>query len=507
MSETPRDEAKPQGLLHDLKLGPAELEIALAKEVRRVLGQPKKKTLPQGMSLLIEHQPVEGIWFVHQGEVKLFRMVDGREIVFHQRTVGPVVGLLSLALQGEASYNAVAATDIEATYVSFTDLDVALKKSPVLLGYVNALLLRSFAQRQRRSAELHIEVNRLNRDIQAERDHLAEVLQNLKRTQTRLVESEKMATLGQLSAGVAHDLNNPVAAMQRSTEYLSDDLRKIAPDLPEGALFQSCMDENAERGSVSTREEREARKLLEEALGDTVFAKRLVKAGIYSAAEYEKYFNGLKGDAREARLRLMELASRVGGALRNMRSCSNRILDLVKSLKAYARADSDCEVDCDLNRCLSDTLLLFKHALKEVELVKVYGELPTINCYSGELNQVWTNLISNALEAMENKGRLEIRSEPFPAGGVAIHIIDSGPGIPDERIEQIFDLNFSTKKGQINFGLGIGLSICKQIVTRNGGHIEVDSRPGYTDFVVVLPENPPERRSSTAVVPDTKDLE
>ena len=279
-----------------------------------------------------------------------------------------------------------------------------------------------------------------------------------------------------------------------------DDLESLAPQLENGELFHAVLDKSIHRGFVSTREERDARGVLEAKVGDAGLAKRLIKAGVLSAEDYDSYFNSLKGNALEQCMLTVEFAARVGGSIRNMRSCSGRIIDLVKSLKAYARADLECQVDCDLNQCLSDTLLLFEHALRGVELIKTFGELPRIDCYSGELNQVWTNLISNALEAMESDGILEIRSESYPNGGVAIHIIDNGPGIPEDKIDKIFDLHFSTKKGQVNFGMGIGLSICKQIVSRNGGHIDVESRPGYTAFVVVLPPKPPARSRSTAVV-------
>ena len=197
-------------LIENLRLSQDELEAAIADEFALVLDNPQRKTLAEGFSLLIEHQPVEGIWLVHHGDVRLFRMIDGEEIVFHLRTVGPVIGLLALALHGKASYNAVASSEVEASYISFTDLDEALKKSARLQGFLTALLIHSFATRQLRSAELNVEVVQLNRALQKERDHLAQVLRDLRNTQTRLVESEKMATLGQLSAGVAHDLNNPV---------------------------------------------------------------------------------------------------------------------------------------------------------------------------------------------------------------------------------------------------------------------------------------------------------
>ena len=121
------------------------------------------------------------------------------------------------------------------------------------------------------------------------------------------------------------------------------------------------------------------------------------------------------------------------------------------------------------------------------EVVRQYGDLPKIQCRPGELNQVWTNLVSNAVEAMDSKGTLTVQTDAPDPKLVRVRITDTGAGIPPANLPHIFDMNFTTKRGQAQFGLGMGLVICRQIVTRHGGTITVESRPGHTCFTVELP--------------------
>ncbi len=130
---------------------------------------------------------------------------------------------------------------------------------------------------------------------------------------------------------------------------------------------------------------------------------------------------------------------------------------------------------------------MFHHAMREVELTKRYGDLPTIECHAGELIQVWTNLVSNALHAMDEKGELRVETDVLDAENVRVRITDSGPGISAENLARVFEPNFTTKDGRVSFGLGIGLAICYEIVVRHGGTIEMASKPGCTCVTVVLP--------------------
>jgi two-component system, NtrC family, sensor kinase len=174
-------------------------------------------------------------------------------------------------------------------------------------------------------------------------------------------------------------------------------------------------------------------------------------------------------------------------SLRNLRSGSERIAGIVKSLRSYARADREPLEEVDLHELLEDTLLLFGSRLRDVEVTREYAQLPLIQGHPAQLNQVWTNLIGNALDAIRDTGRLTIKTQALDSARVAVHIIDNGPGIAPEHRERLFDLNFTTKHGGAAFGLGMGLLICRQIVHQHGGTIGLDSQPGRTSANVILP--------------------
>ncbi|MEW6281513.1 MAG: ATP-binding protein, partial [Candidatus Eremiobacterota bacterium] len=137
----------------------------------------------------------------------------------------------------------------------------------------------------------------------------------------------------------------------------------------------------------------------------------------------------------------------------------------------------------DVTRGLEDTLLVHSHELGGIQLVRDYAPVPAILAFPAELNQVWSNLVANAVAAMKGHGRLTLQVGEAE-GAVRVVVADSGPGIPPDHLARIFERGFTTRSG----GLGLGLSISRSIVERHGGRIEVDSQPGHTEFRVWLPE-------------------
>ena len=241
------------------------------------------------------------------------------------------------------------------------------------------------------------------------------------------------------------------------------------------------------RPPISTSEQRQLRAALTEELDDGNLARRLVSIGLTTAEAYRHHFAGISKEQHEARLMEMERHYQIGNALRNVRSCSERITGLVGSLKSYARPDTDISHDVDLHKGIDETLLLFGHELRGVAVEKDYGDLPHIACRAGEITQVWTNLISNALRIMCEPAELSIKTDQPDPLHVRVQVTDNGPGIPEEDQKKIFGVNFTTRQGDADFGLGLGLPICRDIVHRHGGQIEVESAPGRTCFSVLLP--------------------
>ena len=172
--------------------------------------------------------------------------------------------------------------------------------------------------------------------------------------------------------------------------------------------------------------------------------------------------------------------------VRDIKICIGRITELVKALKSYARLDNKTLAYTNLQQDLNDTLIILNNKLKRAITVhKEFDSVEQVYCYADQLNQVWTNLIHNAIQAMRGEGDIYLRLKKWSEDEVAIEVEDTGPGIPDEVLPNIFEHYFTTKsKGE---GTGLGLSISKEIVERHKGRLEVESIPGKTCFRTILP--------------------
>jgi len=380
-----------------------------------------------------------------------------------------------------------AKTDLSFIEVGLSDLDGALESNPKLTAHFLSVLLRSMARRNRRSAELQTLVRELVDELAEERDRLQETLDELRRTQGRLIESEKLATLGQLAAGIGHELNNPAAAISRAADYVRTDAEALARALPNGSSLVTMLRAGYHPAPRSTADERAARRTLSKAINDDALAARLVRIGIVDDHAYRTAI----ADTADPEARLDELESyyRLGSSLRTIASSADRIAALVKSVKAYARPDASWADNVDVHSGIEESLLLLGHETHDVTIERTYGELPPIAGAPGELNQVWTNLFTNALEAMEGKGTIEIITSRDGKGFVEVEVVDSGHGIDQAHLEQVFEPSFTTRQGHVEFGLGLGLQIARDVVHRHSGTIAVASQPGRTCFTVKLPVN------------------
>jgi len=475
-----------------LNLSDEEIEDGLISELDFQLNSPPRLSIEPGVTLFEEEQQLNGIWILLDGQVELYRKVNGEKIIFHSRTAGRILGLIALARNSRAVFSCVAKTPLKLLRVTNRELDMALQKSESLRNLLISVLLHSMGRRSKRLIELQEQVLKLNKGIAAEHEQVVQTLEELQKAQAMLVESEKMATLGQLSAGVAHELNNPVAAIIRASDFVHKDLLALSNQMTDGHGMQEILDRSFNTESVSTRDQRAKRKELTAEINDSELAERMVKIGIHSVAEYGQLTKDVSGSAQE-QLEKLELYHQIGSSLRNINSCAERISGIVQSLRSYIHADSPDNGCISIQRGLDDTLLLFSNRLRNVTIEKDYTDMPDIMANAGELNQVWTNIISNALDAMHNEGTLTIRTQSNNDETVTVGIIDNGPGISAENIKKIFELRFTTRQGRVDFGLGLGLSITKNIITRHGGSIDVTSEPGRTEFSVTLPiEGPSE---------------
>lgn len=322
---------------------------------------------------------------------------------------------------------------------------------------------------------------------------------------TALVRSEKLATLGRLSAGMAHELNNPASAATRGAEQLTAAVERTDRLLVElGALgldgrgadtLTTLLDTAVTRARTPdpldalTRSDREAD--LEDRLEGDGYAEPWDLAGpLVGMGLTIDDVDMLATTFDDARLRrVLSLAASTFTTftlLAQIGHGSRRISEIVKALKDYSYMDRAPVQDLDVHEGLDNTLVMLQAKLKTgVEVTRDYDEhLPRIEALGSELNQVWTNLVDNAIDAMEGSGRLEIHTRG-ENDGIIVEIVDDGPGIAAEDVANIFDPFFTTKgPGK---GTGLGLNIVFNIVRGSGGRIEVDSEPGRTVFAVHLP--------------------
>lgn len=429
--------------------------------------------------LTVEGEDNRFLWLIIEGEAALYKkdeLGQQREVVRHSK--GNIVGGMSF-VTGEPSFStAITLTQTRVIKLDKDSFAQVMHSNNTLLPLFTNLLLRHFNRRLQRSITNKIK--------------LQQTLESLESAHQQLIEKEKMAMLGQLVAGVAHELNNPIAAILRSIETLSEHLDQILENssLPESNKGTDVLAHSKLAKPLSTAQERQLVKHLTSTIDDRALAKKAVRLNL---SQDSAVLDTLKDSpiAGKELLNDLEHYHYVGNSIRSIQVCSKRIADMVKSLKSYAREDEEVRHYADIHEGLEDTLVIFENRLKHHQLEKHYDtELPPLLCQSLSLQQVWTNLLSNALDALSERGKVSITTSQQTQGNdtfLVVEISDTGHGIAKEDISTIFNPNFTTKK-EGNFGLGIGLSISQQIVSAHQGFILVESEVGsHTHMQVWLP--------------------
>jgi len=325
----------------------------------------------------------------------------------------------------------------------------------------------------------------------------------IRETTRREQQRDRLASLGKLSAGLAHELNNPASAAKRATSQLRDVLKKIrdashelgSRDL---SVAQKAEIENLETAFVQSNEvppdaltisdlEEQIDSLLRSHGQNDLWqmAADLARKNIKPEA-LESLFAIL--DAETARAALVRIAASVEVAtlLNEIESGTSRISDLVRAIKEYTYMDQTPLQNVDIVKSLETTLTILNHKLKHgVVVERDYQKIPLlVNSFGSELNQVWTNLIDNAIDAMGGEGKLRVRTYRQD-DSVVVEITDDGPVIAPEVQAHIFEPFFTTKG--VGEGTGLGLDTVMRIVKKHRGDIQVSSKPGQTSFQVWLP--------------------
>ncbi len=347
----------------------------------------------------------------------------------------------------------------------------------------------------------HLHLRNLQEDLQEKNKELEQTLQELQRTQTQLINSEKMAALGQLVAGIAHELNTPFGAIRASVDMIANfvqkglfDLYKFMEYLPQEKheVFWDIVNISEQKNIyISTKEMRSNRKKLAQLLKDNdihnyqEIADMLADMRIDNLADFLPLLKEAQG------LKLFQKAYEIS----NLKSSTNTIITateksakVIYALKVYNNKGSSKKL-CQGNIIdgIETVLTLYTNSWKRgINMIRIFPEnLPQTWFYPDDLHQVWIHLIQNALQAMNYQGTLAIKISLQEEKNIWVEFTDSGVGISPEILPLIFEPFFSTKSS--GEGSGLGLNIVKKIIDKHHGKIEVESEPGQTTFRIILP--------------------
>ncbi|WP_027891925.1 sensor histidine kinase [Calidithermus chliarophilus] len=442
----------------------------LEEDLARLCRMAEEVRLPAGQVLFVEGSLADRAYVLYEGELEIVKHLDGREVLIDvQHVPGTVIGEMAL---------------LEETTRLAT---VRASRDSVLLGLS------------------HREVNELfNLNPGAAKIMLRTLMGRWRALETQVRLSEKMVQLGTFTAGIAHELNNPAAAVLRGAGQLQElldaairahaALERLGLSQQQQARVEALERQVRERVAsplaldpLSRSDREEELEAWLEGRGQGAawkLAPGLAELGL-EAAHLDELARAFSPQQFPLLVEWLATRHAVHGLLREIALGAGRISEIVGALRSYVYLDQAPLQNVDVHAGLENTLTLLRHKLQPGVVVRrEYAPgLPPVPAYGGELNQVWTNLVDNALDALDGRGQLTLRTRQ--EGEVVVEVEDSGPGIPPEHLPRIFDPFFTTKP--LGKGVGLGLSLSYNIVHKHKGHISVASEPGRTVFQVRLP--------------------
>lgn len=434
------------------------------------------RRISSGEILLREGEPNDCLFVLLEGLVELLkrRAEGGAEESVSLHGPGELLGVNSFATKETSFCSARVVDSGQCLRLSGEDLENLRTGNSELHSLIEQLVVGNLASRYRSAVSLHLELKEANRRI--------------RQTTEMLVQHEKMAVLGELVAGIAHELNNPAAAIFRQREFLASSVQSIlarAQALDDWKKFWDAGEQSS--GGFVSREQ------FERITAAAPFLPRDIARRL--AALPQELHSGMLNPSKNKLSERGEVALEVfevSHFLKLQFLGLQQITHLVGGLKSYARPQGGVPQTNSLKESLESVLSLCSNLLKEHPVQVYVEESLEVLAAPGDLHQIWTNLIKNACEAMQPGKPLEICGASVESGRkVEVRIVDHGAGVAEEVREHLFDLNFTTKTGSENFGLGLGLSITRGLVKKMGGEIFFEDTPGGgATFVVLLPSAP-----------------
>jgi signal transduction histidine kinase len=418
------------------------------EHLQRLAGQAIPMSLKAGDFLIVEGDQADDMFVVVSGEFDVTKRSGTSEIPLARVGPGAIQGELAALERGKRMASVQAVTDAEVLRIPYLAVRDLLTGGPdAALGIIRTVIGR------------------------------------LRGMEATLRQREKLAGLGTLAAGLAHELNNPAAAIRRSVEALDHAIDARDELHPPNAL---TLLRPSGQAALSALERADAVDEIEGLIGHAEMAAALVDAG-WTTDELRGAFAGMDASAAREAAAWLAATAEVETLIGEVRMAGERISEIVGAVKSYAYLDQAPVQRIDVRKGLDDTLVILRHKLKAgIEVTRDYqADLPEIEAWGSELNQVWTNLIDNAADAMDGRGAITIRAVCIEADEVQVSICDTGPGIPPEVASKIFEPFFTTKPPGV--GSGLGLHISHNVVVRHGGRIDLESEPGRTCFIVTLP--------------------
>ena len=435
------------------------------EDVVRLQAGLGERTLQAGELLFEEGDAADNAYIVASGEVEILKRQDDREARLAVSGVGAMIGEMALLTDEARNASARALTECTLVVIPQETFNEIINTSAPAMRALFDVFFRRWQEQE-----------------------------------LRVRQSERMAQLGVLTAGLAHEMNNPAAAVTRGAEQLRPALTRLETvllQLPEGVDVALADADPPVLSALDRADREEAMEALLAKLGIAEpweAAPALVAAGL-EAADIRVIDSG---SGAAALVEALTAKSEVNTLVREVQEGSKRLSELVLALKSYSFLDQAPVQITDVVRGLEDTLLILKSKTKDIEIRRDYApDLPHITAFGSQLNQVWTNLIDNAADALNasatNPAVITIRARR-EADHVVVEVGDNGPGIPDDVVGHVFEAFYTTKAP--GSGTGIGLNTVYSIVVNDHrGTIDVESEPGSTVFRVRLPiESPKEGR-------------